>query len=136
MILKRIAAITGLIILLTTGIGCKRSAQHAEGTEVIPRNLMVKIMVDIEITEASLRFLQSKVNKDSLDKIADQAFDSLYTYHNITPTQFNTNLDIYQENLEDFEKMMDEVMLAITKAKDSLSNTPEIPTDTIIIVKK
>lgn len=134
--MKRIAAITGLIILLTTGIGCNRSAQHADGTEVIPRDQMVKIMTDVEMTEASLRFLQSKVNKDSLDKIAHQSFDSLYVFYNITPVQFKRNLEIYQKDLADFEKMMDEVMLAITKAKDSLSNTPEIPTDTLAVVKK
>ncbi|PKP49433.1 MAG: hypothetical protein CVT94_05030 [Bacteroidetes bacterium HGW-Bacteroidetes-11] len=134
--MKRIAAITGLIILLTTGIGCNRSAKHADGTEVIPRDQMVKIMTDVEMTEASLRFLQSKVNKDSLDKIAHQSFDSLYVFYNITPVQFKRNLEIYQKDLADFEKMMDEVMLAITKAKDSLSNTLEIPTDTLAVVKK
>lgn len=135
--MKNIAAIIGLIIfLLTTSPGCNRSAKHADGTEVIPRDIMVRIMTDIEITEASLRFLQSKVNKDSLNKISDQAFDSLYTFHKITPAQFNRNLDMYQEDLTDFEKMMDEVMLAITKAKDSLTNTPEILTDTVVIVKQ
>lgn len=135
--MKRISAIAGLILfLLTISPGCNRSAKHADGAEVIPRDMMVRIMTDIEITEASLRFLQSKVNKDSLNKISEQAFDSLYTFHKITPAQFNKNLDMYQEDLADFEKMMDEVMLAITKAKDSLSNTPEIKTDTVVIVKK
>ena len=134
--MRRIAAITGLVIVLTTGIGCNRSAKHVDGSEVIPRDLMVKIMTDVEITEASLRFLQSKVSKDSLDEISEQAFDSLYTFYNISPTQFNRHLNLYQENLADFEKIIDEVMLMITKAKDSLSNSPEIPTDTIAVVKK
>jgi hypothetical protein len=135
--MKRLASLTGFIIfILIAGAGCNRSAKQVDGTEVIPRDQMVRIMTDLEITEASLRFLQSKVNKDSLDKISDQAFDSLYSFYNITPDQFNRNLDLYQENIDDFEKMMDEVMLAITKAKDSLTNTPEIPTDTIAVVKK
>lgn len=102
--------------------GCKPGTMEIQGGQKkIPREQMVRLMADMELTESALKFKQMKLSGDSIKKVADQSYDSLYSFYGVTPEQFKENLKYYQQDLEDFQTMTDEVIVALTKHKDSVS---------------
>ncbi len=91
-------------------------------------------MADVEVIEARLRFQQTRITHDSLSKVKTKSYDSLYMFYKLTPDQFSQNLIYYQGDLENFERMMDEVILSITQARDSVINLKEIIADSTAVV--
>lgn len=122
-----------LIIMLFSLLGCKPSDQTPVPDKLIPRDQMVDIMADVEVVEAQLRFQQTRINNDSLQKVKTKSYDSLYMYYKITPDQFKQNLKYYQGDLANFEGMIDEVILSITRARDSVLNIKEIIVDSTAV---
>ncbi|MBW6492274.1 MAG: DUF4296 domain-containing protein [Lentimicrobium sp.] len=129
--MRRILMISVSVLLLQFLHGCRPTVSKPGESNIIPRGEMIRIMSDVEITEAALRFMQSKVSRDSLEVITEKSFDSLYIFYGITPAQFKENLIYYQQDLKNFEKMIDEVMLIITKSKDSVQNLTVNPSDSL-----
>ena len=122
-----------LVFMLISLMGCKPSGRMPDGGKLIPREKMIDIMADMEVVEAKLRFQQTRIDMDSLQKLKIKNFDSLYMYYKVTPEQFNQNLRYYQGDLVDFELIMDEVILSITKAKDSVLNIKEVAVDSTAV---
>ena len=120
-----------IVFLLVSFSGCKPSGQKPDVDKLIPRETMINLMADVEVVEAKLRFQQTRIKQDSLQKLKIKFFDSLYMYYKVTPDQFNQNLKYYQGDLTDFELMIDEVILSITRAKDSVLNIKEVVADSI-----
>ncbi len=118
-----------LSLLLLAGCGKKKVEQPQV---VVPREEMISLMADMELTEAALRYRQGRLSHDSLKKITDRAFDSLYTWYRINPEVFKENLAYYQHNLDDFQKMLDEVILRLTREKDSIANLPLLTKDSLL----
>lgn len=112
--------------------------EFSSGQQQIPREQMIRLMADMELTEAALKTKQVKLSRDSIKKIAAQSYDSLYSFYGVTPEQFKENLKYYQLDLEDFQAMSDSVIITLTRHKDSVSNLKDsLPTpDTTIIRKK
>lgn len=90
-------------------------------------------MADVEVVEAQLRFQQTRITHDSLQKVKSENYDSLYMFYKITPEQFNQNLKYYQGDLVNFEGMIDEVILLITRSRDSVLNIKEISIDSTAV---
>ncbi len=128
-----------LLSLIVSLNSCKNDKKEfASGQQQIPREQMIRLMADIELTEAALKTKQVKLSRDSIKKIAAQSYDSLYSFYGVTPEQFKENLKYYQLDLEDFQAMSDSVIVTLTRHKDSVSNLKEsLPaSDTTIIRKK
>lgn len=122
-----------LVFMLLSLMGCKPSDQTPEPDKLIPRDKMVDIMADVEVVEAQLRFQQTRITHDSLQKVKSENYDSLYMFYKITPEQFNQNLKYYQGDLVNFEGMIDEVILLITRSRDSVLNIKEISIDSTAV---
>ena len=128
-----------LLSLIVSLNSCKNDKKEfASGQQQIPREQMIRLMADIELTEAAPKTKQGKLSRDSIKKIAAQSYDSLYSFYGVTPEQFKENLKYYQLDLEDFQAMSDSVIVTLTRHKDSVSNLKEsLPaSDTTIIRKK
>lgn len=123
-----------LIFALLFLLGCKPSDRTPEPDKLIARDKMVDIMTDVEVVEAQLRFQQTRINSDSLQKEKTKSYDSLYMFYKVTPEQFSQSLKYYQGDLENFEHMIDEVILSITRARDSVLNIKEITVDSTAVI--
>lgn len=122
-----------LFYLLGAGIifgilsGCDRNeSTDIKDDQVIERSSMVQLLADIEITEAALKAKQLKLKRDSFKVITKMAIDSLYIYYNTTPHLFKENLKYYQRDMEDYQKMMDEKIVLLSRKKDSISIEPSL----------
>lgn len=122
-----------LVFMLISLLGCKTGGK-AGPDGLIPRGKMIDIMADVEVVEAQLRFQQTRITNDSLQKVKIQSYDSLYMFYKVTPDQFSQSLKYYQEDLVNFEGMIDEVILSITKDRDSVLNIKEVLADSSLVV--
>ena len=120
-----------LLVSLFSLNACRENAKIEGDEALIPRQEMVMLMSDLEVAEAVLRYKQGKISRDSLNKLSAMTFDSLYAWHQVTPARFKANLAYYQKDLAGFEKMLDEVILVLTRAKDSINNLPLPGGDTV-----
>ncbi len=115
------------MLILGAGLtGCRNGQNKTiSGSKSISRDQMIRLMADIELTEAALKIKQVKLSRDSVKIIAKKCYDSLYQFYGITPEQFTENLKYYQRDLEDFQAITDSVIINLTRRKDSLSNLPK-----------
>lgn len=112
--------------------GCLPENKNNKPIGLIPRDSMISLLATMELNEAALKIQQKNNNRDSINKLASRSYDSLYSFYRFTPEQFKSSIDYYQNDLEDFQKMLDEVLLILTKERDSLQNLPKKTADTLI----
>lgn len=110
------------VIVIWTLSGCRPQSSSKEPTGLIPRDSIISLMATMELNEAALKIQLKNNNRDSINKLALRSYDSLYSFYHYTPEQFKNSLDYYQDNLDDFQKMLDEVILILTKERDSIQN--------------
>lgn len=119
-----------LVLSLVLFSGCGNDSitkEKIDPARIIPREKMIRLMADMNLTESMLKLKQNKLARDSVKKIAAQTYDSLYLYYGITPRQFDENMEYYQENMDDFQAMIDSVLVVLTKQKDSIANQKNLP---------
>lgn len=110
-----------IMVLLVPLSGChNRQKGIAADQELIPREQMIKLLADVELTEAALKKQQVKLSHDSTKIIAQQSYDSLYAWYGVSHEQFQENLRYYQQDMEDFQVMMDSVIITLSRHKDSI----------------
>ena len=76
---------------------------------------MVDLLVDIHLTEATL-----KMANDSISRLDDttgirQRFAQVFKKHDINPDKFNNSLNYYIEHIEDLNKIYSEVIVKLTE---------------------
>jgi len=113
-----------LTLLLTVSLPACREGQKktAAGFDKIPREQLIRLMADVELTEAALKLKQVKMSRDSVKLIAEKCYDSLYHFYGVTPELFRENLRYYQLDMEEFQAITDSVIINLTRRKDSVSN--------------
>jgi hypothetical protein len=99
----------------------------ADGVKKIPREQMIRMMADIELTEAALKLKQVKISRDSVKLLAAKCYDSLYSFYGTTPEEFKENLSYYLLDMEGFQALSDSVIINLTRRKDSISNLSIAP---------
>lgn len=110
-----------IMVLLVSLSGCNnRQKGIADGQKQIPREQMIKLLADVEVTEAALKKQQVKLSRDSIKVVAQHSYDSLYAWYGISHEQFQENLRYYQQDMEDFQVMLDSVIISLSRRKDSI----------------
>ncbi|MFZ4546552.1 MAG: DUF4296 domain-containing protein [Bacteroidales bacterium] len=89
---------------------------------------MVDLLVDMHLTEASL-----KMASDSTSKLNDttgvrQRFAQVFKKHDVEPDRFNKSLNYYIEHIEDLNKIYSEVIVKLTEldAQQTAKSTPAL----------
>lgn len=124
---KHISRLVVLACLLIVSVcACKQNIQPSiSNDQIIDREAMIRLMADMEITEAGLKTKQSTMPYDSVKMLANKAYDSLCLYYKTTPELFKENLRYYQQDMEDYQKMIDDKITLLTMKNDSLNLIPE-----------
>ncbi|GEM_PF-575720 len=117
-----------IIILLTSS--CNQQGNGIDKKDLIERDRMVRLMADMQITEVALRQKQSTLNHDTMKIISNKAYDSLYLFYKTSPESFKSSLKYYQQDLEDYLKMNEEVITLLTQKEDSIKQEKEAIPDT------
>lgn len=109
-------------VFLLVFLSCNRSDNKSQTPEqIIDRETMIRLMADMDITDAALKTKQMSLKHDSIRQLSNRAYDSLYLYYKTTPDNFKLNVSYYQRNLEEYQKMMDEKIILLSRKKDSIN---------------
>jgi hypothetical protein len=90
---------------------------------------MVDVLVDIHLTEATL-----KIANDSLARVSDTAelrnrFAQVFRKHDIEPDDFNASLNYYLEHIEQIDKIYTEVINRLTLLEAALAPKTNLESD-------
>ncbi len=119
--------VLGIFVLFLLVSCSNRNKLPDADVEVIPRDQMVRLMAEMELTEALLKNHQVKMSRDSVNLLSRKYYDSLYNKYGVTQAQFDGNLKYYQADIEEFLAITDSVIIYLTRRKDSVSNQKAAP---------
>jgi Domain of unknown function (DUF4296) len=88
---------------------------------VIPRDKMIRILVDVHLVEASLNLKRDRGGNVSF--LTQNYYQWLYRKYHMSHQRFRDNLNYYKTDTENFSKMYDEVV----KNLNDLSKKTGVP---------
>ncbi len=96
----------------TTDISEKKEKPPAN---LIPRDEIVNVIVDMHLYDAAIKEKQKK-HRDIL-KSKYYLYQTVMEKYNITREQFESSLKYYQQDLDDYDKIYDDVIEKLSKMK-------------------
>ena len=93
--------------------GCS-SEEEKIPQEVIPRDKMIAILIDVQIAEARIQSNNLNTN-DSTKQIALGYYNYIFQKHHIKSSEFKSSFKYYAERLEMLNKMYEEVITGLSK---------------------
>jgi len=111
--IRIVAGIIGLVLLVSVS-GCKNKEQPVERPQnLIPRQEMINILVDIHLIEASLKTnYNRKLHKDEYTRYY---YNYLYDKYKISRENFDSSLAFYQQNIQSFDTLYADVITELSK---------------------
>jgi hypothetical protein len=103
-------------------ISCKeKEAGH------LPPELMQKVLLDVNIAEAYSTFVKDSTYKGGMKNLDSLAayYKRIFDHHHITQQQFNTSLDYYKQNIDEFDTVYNRLLPII--AQMQTANTAPAP---------
>jgi hypothetical protein len=75
---------------------------------LISRSQMVRILTDVQLTEAAVAFL--KTRGDVKKNLPEDYYDAVFSKYRISRKNFEANFDFYKRDQEDMIKIYEEVI--------------------------
>jgi len=82
---------------------------------------MVDVLVDMHITEATVKFGIDTIEHTIDTTDARNRFAEVFRNHNIKPEEFNTSLNYYLEHVEEMDKIYSDVINKLTEIDAKLT---------------
>jgi len=113
------------LIIIVLFLSCNNN-NGDKPLKAIPEKQFVSVLVDIHIADAGLNVVNLKKNYANFN--ADDYYDHVLKKHNVTKEQFNETIKYYSFNLNDFDRIYDQVISELSKADANLrkSDTTDI----------
>jgi hypothetical protein len=118
------------LFLLSILLASCNSIWSAKPVGTLSESEMSDLLVDIHLTEATLR-----IANDSISRLNDtigirNRFAQVFIKHDVDPDDFNKSLNYYIEHIEDLDKIYVEVIARLTSLEASLqpSTSPSAST--------
>ncbi|MCD4746132.1 MAG: DUF4296 domain-containing protein [Bacteroidales bacterium] len=110
-----------IILLLVTQLSCNNISNHQKPTpeNLISRNEMVDIFVDIQLVEAILTQKQKKT--PDIKFHTNNYYKSIFEKHNITQKDFEENLQYYQQNIEKLDEIFADVITHLSMKQSEIN---------------
>ena len=111
--------------------------EKSKPENLIPVEIMIDILVDVQLVESSL--IKKRGKNEDTDFYSKYFYENLFKKFNITKDQYDLSFEYYKNNIDIFEKIYQKVsdtLLIIKKEildkKDSLKNSDKY----VILLKK
>ena len=108
-----------IIVLFLVFSACNTNRQEKQNK--IPENIisseqMNKILVDVHLAEAALKYKRAKGKKFKL--YSNQYFEHVFKKHNISKKQFDESLEYYYQHEKQLDKIYVNVLNELKKIKE------------------
>ncbi len=109
--------LTFIFILLIALVACKNEdAENSIPPNVIPKEKMQKILVDMQLVEGALIYERSQGRIS--DSLRDYYFNSVFKKYKISNKQYDKSLNFYKDHLEVFDEMYEQVIKDLEKMEN------------------
>lgn len=107
-----------VLVFLFVQSGCteKVRTKQLPPEDLIPRETMVDVIVDMHLFDAIIWKEQKKRVKE-IQYHKNHLFKSILEKHNITANQFENSLNYYQSDMEGFDEIYADVITKLSKTK-------------------
>lgn len=106
----------GFILIVS---GCKDNSKTDEPENLISRDKMVQVLMDIHLIEASIKLNNKrKLNKE---EYTFYYYQYLFEKYNITKEDFDNSLTYYQQNIERFDTIYIDVISELNRLQGEIS---------------
>ncbi len=96
----------------TTDISMKKEKPPAD---LIPRDTMVNVIVDMHLYDAVIKEMQKEHRNVKRSKV--YLYQTVMEKYHITREQFESSLLYYQQDLDEYDKIYDDVIEKLSKMK-------------------
>ena len=107
-----------LFLSLITLVSCNTVETEERESQLIPRDSMIMLMVDIHITDAVL--IQAVNHRKIQPNQVPFYYTDLLKKHNVSKRRFESSLHYYSDDLEVFNKIYDEIMAELNNRQAAL----------------
>ncbi len=105
------------MIFFLSFLSCNKVENNFQ-KDIINREKIVKIIVDIHIADAAIS-VNSVYKRKKIEEIKSY-YSSIFEKHNITKKEFETSIAYYTENTDIYEKICEEVIIVLTKMEKKI----------------
>jgi len=92
---------------------CSTENKQKKEAAVIPKGKMIPLLVDIHLADAAISVNRRK--QPSGKEPVKQIYVSVLNKHGFTREQFDKSIDFYSQNIEEYVKIYDEVIIELSK---------------------
>ena len=104
-----------LIILL---VSC--NPKDKEKPNVLSREQMVDILIDIQLVEAKLAY--EKISTISFEQISTKYYESVFSKYNISKEEFEESMFYYEKDIEELDNIYTDVITKLNKIQSEIIN--------------
>ena len=88
---------------------------------ILTKNQIIAIMTDVQLIEAAL--IRKRELGQNITDLKPIWYDQVFKHHRISNSIFVENLTYYNQNLDEMEKILDEVLVNLSKIQADLEAT-------------
>ncbi len=117
-----------LCLIMIIGACHKGSVINPTPSDLLTKGQMIPLLVDIHITEASLKLNQTTILPKDIKLYYSSSYAPVFKKHKISPGQFDHSLQWYTWHINQLDEIYTEVITRLSKletqvkAKDKLAN--------------
>ncbi len=108
--MKKLVLISLLFVLVAA---CGRKDKSVMPERLLNEKEMISLMTDLQIVEADINYRKTK--GENTEGLAKEYYNQLFEHHEITDSIFVQNMRYYTERPAILERIMDSVVLRLTK---------------------
>ncbi len=122
--MKRIKYIFYIVVLILF-FSCESKTKYKKPENLIPKDKMIDLLTEMHLVAGA-----NNINNKNLEKNLNY-MSLVFEKYKIDSVQFNANNVYYTSNIDEYEKMFEEVERRLKKLQDSYQNK----TDSLIRIK-
>jgi hypothetical protein len=117
-----------LIICLLLLLGACRQGDviNQIPSDVLTREQMIPLLVDIHLTEASLKLNQSNIKPGEIKLYYSSAYTPIFKKHKTSPKQFEQSIQWYTKHIDQLDEIYTEVITRLSKLETQLKSKPKV----------
>ena len=102
-----------LILLTFLLLSCNHKKEKTAAPDIIPKQEMIQILVDVELAESAISMEQ--VKSKSIDLYSNYYYNAIFKKYKISQQQFEESLRYYLKKNDDFNEMFVQVINILSR---------------------
>jgi hypothetical protein len=115
-----------ICLLLLIGACRKGDVMNQMPSDVLTREQMIPLLVDIHLTEASLKLNQSNIKPGEIKSYYSSAYSPVFKKHKTSPKQFEQSIQWYTKHIDQLDEIYTEVITRLSKLETQLKSKPKV----------